>query len=141
MIESGASTLFEIAIGSDDLPIMLYEKYPYMLSGHCDNVVCDTMTTKTLHGDMDEAVIAMNADGYPLIGRITDESSVKLDVCEDAQCSKRSTTSFTDQGGDSLSLAVGTDGFPVLSFHDYYGDEEEPYIFILKCKTKTCKEL
>ncbi len=82
--------------------------------------------------------ISIGADGLPVIG-FFDLTNHKVLVakCGDAACSANNTVSTLDAGtfcGSELSLAVGVDGYPVVS----YFDSPATNLMVAKCADAAC---
>ena len=125
-----------IAIGADDLPIISYIDSTALALrvAHCNDVACaggdETITTV----DDDAAInpfntsIAIGADDLPIIS-YWDQAAGALRVahCDDVACTGVNETITTvddppvNTVGQSSSIAIGTDTFPIISYYDYTG--------------------
>lgn len=84
--------------------------------------------------------ITIGSDGFPVISyRDASANALKVAKCGDMDCSPENvTTSFVDDDGDQLalqtSIAIGVDGFPVIS----YQDAEDGSLKVAKCNDLAC---
>lgn len=96
-------------------------------------------TTIDSGGDVGrDASITVGADGLPVIA-YRDASNLDLKVikCGNAACSSGNTTTSVDTAGDvgyETSIAIGTDGFPVISYFDNTNADLKVYT----CSTASC---
>jgi len=120
-----------IAIGTDGNPVISYhdETNGDLKVAHCGNTLCSTGNTITTVDSTDlvgrYTSIAIGTDGNPVISYniMLDESSGDLKVahCGNALCSAGNTITTvdsTDFVGFHTSIAIGTDGNPVISYYD-----------------------
>ena len=134
-----------IAIGTDGLPIISY----YDLTNgdlevvKCGNISCssgNTITTVEATNDSGRGTsIAIGADGLPIIsfGYFTD-FNLKVVKCGNAACSSGNTISVVDGVSGSVglenSIAIGTDGLPIISYYAVTGDD----LKVAKCNNASC---
>lgn len=85
--------------------------------------------------------IVLGADGFPVIAyRNATNSSLKVTKCGDANCYTATTTStvigagLVGGGDQSISIAIGADGFPVIT----YGKATENSLHLVKCANASC---
>jgi predicted regulator of Ras-like GTPase activity (Roadblock/LC7/MglB family) len=118
-----------IAIGTDGLPVISY----YVVTtqdlkvAKCGNAACssgNTITTVDSAGWLGEySSIAIGTDGLPVISYLDGTyKDLKVAKCGNAACSSGNTITTVDSGGDvgwCTSIAIGTDGLPVISYFDY----------------------
>jgi len=117
-----------IAIGSDNFPVISYFDGP---SGdlklvHCTNTSCSANDTPIVLDSTDfvgqYTSIAIGADTFPVISYsdLTNDD-LKLVHCTSIDCSSNDTPvtlDSTDTVGTHTSIAIGSDNFPVISYHD-----------------------
>jgi len=139
-----------ITIGTDGFPIISY--YDDTLNGlkavHCLNVSCiggvgvgfETPTTLDTGGnDGWYTSITIGTDGFPVISYydITN-ANLKVAHCENASCSSGSPTITTVDSsvdvGLYTSIAIGTDGLPVISYRDV-GNQN---LKVAHCENASC---
>ena len=117
-----------IAIGTDGFPVISYydSKWANLKLVHCTNANCstnDTPVTLDSTGIVGwYTSIAIGTDGFPVISYYyATEGDLKLVHCTNANCSTNDTPVTLDSTGivgQSTSIAIGTDGFPVISYYD-----------------------
>jgi hypothetical protein len=129
---SGANDVGEhtsIAIGADGLPIVAYRDATNMDLKvlHCGNVACTAGNVSTPIDTGPASVgtdtsIAVGTDGLPVVSYYDgDDADLLVLHCGDALCSSGNQVTTVDGSGavgDFSSLAIGTDGFPVVSYRD-----------------------
>lgn len=134
----------DIAIGSDGLPVVSHwDNTVFDLRvTHCSNVACTaaTSTAAATVGDVGQYTsIAIGTDGYPVISHWAGGSVGDLQVthCDNVTCTAATTTKVDTSNAVGLftSLAVGTDGFPLISSFDSTNSN----LRMAKCHTRTCR--
>jgi len=141
---NGAGITSSLAIGSDGYPIISYyaTTTANLMLAKCANLSCSSVSTTTLESAGDVGMfssIAIGSDGYPVIAYQDNTVSIlKVDKCSDVSCSGTPATSSVDDGTYSgamyVSMAIGSDGFPVISEYDWnYSD-----LKVAKCNNATC---
>jgi hypothetical protein len=133
-----------IAIGAAGLPVIAHhdETATALIVTACHDAACRRATHSTVDADGDvgsHASIAIAADGNPIISYFesaSSASSLKVAKCTDRACSNEATITRLASGlvGEYSSIAVGADGLPVISFHDFnYGQ-----LMAAKCQAPDC---
>ena len=138
-----------IAIGGDGLPVMSYwdSANRDLKVAHCGNVACtsgDSWFAADTAGDVGMcSSIAIGVDGLPVIA-YQDQTNGQLKIlkCGNATCNSgnsiQTPVTFTGaNAGFGTSIAIGVDGFPVVSFEVdrvMYGGHLE----ILHCTNMQC---
>jgi len=133
-----------IAIGSDGNPIISYfdSATDDLKIVHCTSPSCstqDTPVTLDSAGDVGEYTsIAIGNDGNPIISYI-DNNNVDLKVvhCTSPSCSTQDTPVTLDSAGDVgfyTSIAIGSDGNPIISYIDSATDD----LKIVHCTSPSC---
>jgi len=121
-----------IAIGNDSFPVISYwdSLDDNLKVAKCVNVSCTGTSTITA---VDTAgivgvytSIAIGNDSFPVISYydLTNED-LKVAKCVNVSCTGISTITSVDTAGDigeTTSIAIGNDGFPVISYHDLTND-------------------
>ena len=100
-----------------------------------------TVYDPTTHEAGQDVAIAVAPDGLPVISHYGTINSGALHVtkCANAACSAGNTTRIPDDSsqndvGRYSSIAIGSDGFPVVSYHD----ATLGTLKVLKCSNPTC---
>jgi hypothetical protein len=117
-----------ITIGTDGYPVISYQDdtATALKLYKCDNTACSSGTARTLE-DVANSVgahtsIAIGDDGYPVISyQDATAAALKLYKCDNAACSSGTASTLEDisnQVGEYTSIAIGTNGYPVISYHD-----------------------
>ena len=137
-----------IAIGKDGLPVIsYYDSTAFALKvAKCNDAACsggnETITTVD---DPTNSVgqctsIAIGNDGYPVISyRDAVSASLKIAKCNDVACTGGNETITTvdnpaNNVGWYTSIAIGTDGLPVISYRDATGAS----LKVAKCNDAAC---
>jgi len=127
-LDTGDRYYTSIAIGTDGFPVISYWDGVNGLLKlvHCTSISCDTHDTPTTL-DADNfgyfTSIAIGTDGFPVISYFssTNGGVLKLVHCTNTSCSTHGTPRTLDSKGDVgafTSIAIGTDGFPVISYQN-----------------------
>jgi len=130
-----------LAIGTDGLPVLSYKGGSNLVFIHCTTKNCsarsssnlDTDITGTNHMDMKIG----KSDGFPLI--VYDGTNFDLTVihCTSVNCSASESNVFLSPERifpASVSLAIGTDGFPVMVYTKDVGIE----LKVVHCTSVNC---
>ena len=136
-----------ITIGGDGLPVIAYQDASAnaLKVARCANVACTGLATITTVDDTGSLLgagttITTGADGLPVIGyRDLSAQSIKVAKCTNAACSGASILGTVDDGpgnvGSGASIAIGTDGLPVLSYYDNGAFS----LKVAKCGSRSCR--
>ncbi len=143
-------TISSIAMGSDGLPIISYTA----LSGNlikvvkCGNSSCsaDNVFADIDTGWLQYLSITIGADGLPIISysvEVTSGKGIRVAKCGNLSCSENTIKTTVDKMtsgaayGLHNSIAIGTDGLPVISYLDmtYFPDYD---LRVLKCGNAAC---
>jgi hypothetical protein len=130
--------------GADALPVIAYWDATNndLKVLKCGNVACssgNTLTTVDSTGLVGQfASIAIGGDGLPVVS-YWDETNNDLKVakCGNAACSSGNTLTAVDTTGSVgqyTSIAISTDGFPVISYWDQTTDD----LNVAKCGNASC---
>jgi len=130
-------TNVSMAIGNDGFPIISYQDNTLgnLLVIHCTNVSCSSFDSPVLiddggldSGDSNVSVgefssMVIGNDGLPLIayGSEINQIFVRLVHCTNANCSTVDAPEYIAFDHDAtvpISLAIGSDGFPVIVYKD-----------------------
>jgi hypothetical protein len=136
-----------IAIGADGLPVISYRDSTAgaLKVAKCADAACTGATLTTVDDPPANLVgfytsIAIGADGFPVISYYdVTASSLKVAKCVNAACTGASTiTTVDDQPANVVgwytSIAIGADGFPVVS----YFDQTAGSLKVAKCSNGAC---
>jgi predicted regulator of Ras-like GTPase activity (Roadblock/LC7/MglB family) len=116
-----------IPVGTDGLPVVSYydEGNIALKMAHCGNASCSSGNTLTLvdPGAIAEYTsIAIGIDGNPVVSYYEGgNGDLKVGHCGNQACSSGNSSIAVDTAGDVgqyTSVAIGTDGLPVVSYHD-----------------------
>lgn len=120
-----------IAIGTDGLATVstVSGQSSVLMVMRCIDAACTTnfginpFRLADSSGDVGKySSIAIGADGYPIIShRDTTRGGLRVTHCGNSSCSAGNTSGTTDTGNDSghyTSIAIGSDGLPIISHYD-----------------------
>lgn len=138
----GAGT--SVVIGSDAFPVIAYydQTNRDLKFAKCGNSSCtlgNTQATVDATGDVgSQPSIALGTDNFPVIS-YWDETNGDLKVakCGNVSCSSGNTIRTIDSQditGQYSSIAVGSDGYPVISYRDASGQR----LMVVKCGNAAC---
>ena len=133
-----------IAIGNDGLPIISYgnDDDTDLMITKCGNSACSSGNTTTQITDTDiigyDTSIAIGNDGLPIIsyGNSTDDD-LMITKCGNSACYSGNTTTQISDGdnvGGFTSIAIGTDGLPIISYYN----QSDGDLMITKCGNSAC---
>ena len=137
-----------IAIGADGMPVIAYwdQRAGDLEIARCETVTCDAVTI-TPYASPDTfgraPSIAIGSDGLPIVSLTRRDSTGYDDLevfhCDDRACTSALRSSADPGGGFEAvgswsSIAIGTDGLPVISYlNTTTGD-----LKVLACGSVTC---
>jgi hypothetical protein len=131
-----------IALGVGDLPFIAYVGDSGALAiARCNNASCSAPAFETIGGTTAAFIdIAVGSDGIPTIStQDVTADDLLLTRCLDSNCSQAGSEVFVTQfaidgnGGAHTSIAIGSDGLPVIAFEDG-GD-----LRVVKCGNRACQ--
>ena len=136
-------TNISMTVGEDGLPVVSY--YDSTDVGlnvvHCGNLACNsgnTMTEVDGTANAGATSIAIGADGFPVLAyRENGGQDLKFIHCGDRACAAGNSTVFIDSAGnvgDWVSLTIGADGLPVMSYYDTGNSD----LKVAHCGTADC---
>ena len=122
-----------IAIGTNGNPIISYYDFTNsaLKVAACNNPTCTTSTNTTIDNNNDVGAytsIAIGTNGNPIISYWDGGNlDLKIAACNNPTCTgttelERSTNTTIDSGGavgGYTSIAIGTNGNPIISYYDY----------------------
>ena len=133
-----------IAIGTDGNPVISYRDSTSadLKIIHCTSLDCQTFDTPVVLDDQNsvgfDSSLAIGTDGNPIVSYFDNTSAdLKIVHCTSLDCSTYNTSIILDSHGivgrDS-SIAIGTDGNPVIS----YTDDTFGNLKIIHCLNVSC---
>ena len=145
---TGTTGLYtSITIGNDGFPVIAYfhSGYSDLKVAKCGNAACssgNTITTADSAGMVGYSPsIAIGIDNLPIISYAeyvnTTTGYLKVVKCGNAACSAGNNIVIVDSAGrvgEFSSLAIGTDGLPVISYSDYTNSS----LKVAKCGNISC---
>ena len=136
-----------IALGTDGNPVLIFGGHPVSLV-RCNDPICagnDESVQEingTFCGSAMTSDLAINADGNPMVtqknGGCVSDGILNIATCLDPSCAapNESGTNYdADGNGDFSSVAIGTDGNPVVS---YYDNMPQGDLKVLHCNDRVC---
>jgi hypothetical protein len=115
-----------IAVGTDGLPVVSYYATTDLKVAHCGDAKCSSGNSSIAvdSGGVGEYTsIAVGTDGLPVVSYYDlNNGDLKVAHCGNASCSSGNSLIAVDTAGDVggyTSIAIGTDGLPVVSYHDF----------------------
>jgi hypothetical protein len=140
-----------LALGNDGFPVIAYNgnQGPSLKVIKCNDSACAGLgEIVSIVDDMGEdpgsyPSIAVRADGNPIIAywdRVGGLGQVMVASCNDPACSGGdeiiSVVDGPSQVGQGISLAIGSDGLPIISYLDVGTNPDS--IKVLHCRTTHC---
>jgi hypothetical protein len=136
-----------ITIGTDGLPVISYLYIGggngYLKVAKCGNSACssgNTITSVDTGGNVGHFTsITIGTDGLPVISYYDGTNSLlKVAKCGNSACSSGNTATSVDTVGGFVgqvsSITMGTDGLPVISYHDH----SNSLLKVAKCGNPAC---
>jgi hypothetical protein len=136
-----------ITTGSDGFPVISYydSSTGALKVAKCTGLTCAPATVTLNTVDSGATVggfssIAIGADGFPVISYLDwSNGNLKVAKCGDASCTAGYATlnvvdSSADDVGQFTSIAIGMDGFPVISYYDWTNGD----LKVAKCEDASC---
>jgi hypothetical protein len=123
----GVGDYTSIAIGTDGNPVVSYRGNDRLKVAHCADSACSDpaqIHTVDASNDVDGRFtsIAIGIDGNPVVSYLGDQpgGQLKLARCADPACASatRYILDSNNSGFSSSSVAIGTNGNPVVSYFD-----------------------
>lgn len=135
-----------IAIGTDGLPIISHrnDTTGALRVTHCGNVACTAgNTSMDVDGPPAWSVglftsIAIGSDGLPVISHKNLTQALRVTHCGNVTCTAGNSSVDVDDPadavGDNSSLAIGTDGMPIIS----HRNQSKAALRVTHCGNVTC---
>jgi len=145
-VDAPGNTGFDtsIAIGVNGFPVISYRDATNgdLRVAACANVTCSTATTTTVDAPGNtgyDTSIAIGTNGFPVISyRDVTNGDLRVAACADVTCSTAATTlrivDATGNTGAYTSIAIGVNGFPVISYRDVTNGD----LRVAACADVTC---
>jgi hypothetical protein len=138
----------DLALGADGLPVISYgDETVYSLKvAKCNDAACaggnETLSTvdDTINIRPRFTSIALGVDGFPVISYVdVIADALRVAKCNDAACqwADEEISAFGDSAGhvgSSTSLAIGSDGLPVIAYYNTYSG----HLRIARCNDPAC---
>lgn len=138
-----------ITIGVDGLPVISYQDFTagVLKVAKCNDLACsggDEMISTVDASSTDSGYwtsITIGVDGFPIISyHDAAFGTLKIAKCNDLACSGSDETIRTldnseNDVGEYSSIAIDTDGLPVISYHDVTAGD----LKVAKCGTQSCR--
>ncbi len=134
-----------LAIGTDGLPVISHrDGTAFALRvTHCNNVACTSATSTTVDDPANNVGVhtslALGTDGLAVISHLDlTANALRVTRCNDVACTSATSATVDDPAnvvGFFSSLALGTDGLPVIS----HGDTTAGTLRVTKCASRTCQ--
>ncbi len=117
-----------VTLGDDGLPLMSYREGSKDAAklARCNDADCTTASIQTLESgttiNQQSVPVVVGIDGMPVVAyRVLGTQELKVVHCDDAACSSFTSTVVGNSGsagysGTNVSLALGADGLPVMTF-------------------------
>ena len=136
-----------ITVGTDGFPVISYKEAGsnnHLKVAKCNDLSCSSATINKVDNTGTVGTystsITIGTDGFPIIAYYSTVNNGELKVvhCSDASCNSSGSVTMTigmgPAWGQYPSLAIGSDGYPVISCYDVYGGG----LGVTKCSTVSC---
>lgn len=146
-VVTGGSNVGGFAVGTDGNPVIIFGGHPISLV-RCNDRICagGDESVQEINGTFCGAGggtdVAINAGGNPIVsqknGGCVSDGVLNVVACVDPSCAVFSESGHTfdvDGTGAFNSIAIGTDGNPVVS---YYDNPPEGNLKVLHCNDRVC---
>lgn len=139
--------LSSIAIGSDGLPVISYFDSRVLKLAHCNDASCSSATINTIDPDGSQySSMVIGADGMPIISYNGDGASgfglygLRVAHCDNLECSSSTITVIDSIFVTKISIAIGGDNLPVISFstRDVQSFSSSSEVRLAYCSDSSC---
>jgi hypothetical protein len=134
-----------MATGDDGFPVISYQGSGRLKVAKCNDAACsggdEAITIVDDESNVQYTSIAIGDDGFPVIS-YRGSGKLKVAKCNDEACSGGdetiTTINDTDEAtGIHTSIAIGADGFPVISYQESSGPGSST-VRVAKCNDAAC---
>jgi hypothetical protein len=150
VLDEDPASGISIAIGADDLAVVVYHQTSALKLARCDDVACTeggaVWVDPAPAGAIDtETAVVMGADGFPVISyRDGTHRALWVADCQTAICVAATRTPVDTSPGENdaswdrrfSSIVVGDDDLPLISFYD--GDSQPSRLMVAHCDDASC---
>ncbi len=150
-VASGLGIYTGMALGSDTYPVISYFNGTGLQIAKCNsanccaNNACSNSTVSVDAGSNVYTSLAIGTDGYPVISYMSILSAIDKELrvlkCGSSDCTRGNTKATVDRGAEiarGTALALGADGFPVVSYNDQTIPSDLNKIKYIKCSSANC---
>ena len=133
-----------LAIGTDGLPVVSYYDATNqdLKVAKCGNAACSAgnvlAAVDAINSVGQYTSIALGGDGFPVVSYYSiTNGDLKVAKCGNAACSAGNVVTLVDSAdwvGTDTSIAIGADGFPILTYRDITNLD----VKVLKCGNAAC---
>ncbi|HSE35348.1 MAG TPA: hypothetical protein VLB83_04465 [Candidatus Paceibacterota bacterium] len=130
----------DAAMGSDGFPVFSYNDSAAssLKFIKCGDIACSSSTVRTLIKPASQNALAIGTDGNPILAYYSEiANDLHFMKCGDLSCSATTSVSLHASAnvvGQAPSMAIGTDGNPVISYYDSTDKDLE----FVKCHDTSC---
>jgi hypothetical protein len=128
---------FGVTLGSNGYPLFLDRVTGNILNVvRCTTVSCSAKSINGISANSYAAGVVKNSDNLPAVAYGDDAQFMTMFVnCLDANCSSLGTAKilYVNDTAYDLSMAVGSDGAPIVAYTDSLGD-----VIFTKCSNASC---
>lgn len=138
---TSAGQYSSIVINSSDNAIVSYFDGTGIVVVTCNNAACSSFSKNTVYtGSSEYTSIAIGSDNLPVISFYDSANGdLKVVKCGNAACSSGNIPVTVDSAGDVgqySSIAIGIDGFPIISYYD----ASNIALKVTKCNNLDCSQ-
>lgn len=141
---SDVLSIGQIATGQDGLPVMSYWRDDGLLVAKCNDHYCAGAdeSISIVHTPGGNSSLAIGTDGFPVIS-FQAEGALMVAKCNDPACSGGDETitivnDLESSTGQGPSIAIGSDGFPVISYQRISAPFTPSTVKVAKCNDAAC---
>jgi hypothetical protein len=134
---SSGTMLSSITIAPDGYPIIAFTDGNIKIAkiAKCNNLSCSSPTVTPIESNAGGRLsITIAPDGYPIISYYYGTNTLRVAKCNDIYCSTKIITTIDSgsQVGSYSSIAIGSDGLPIISYYGNYS------LRVAKCNNSDC---
>lgn len=143
----GIGSQTSLAIGSDGFPVIAHRNSTgnNLMVTKCNDIICTKNQTTAVTSDASftstgNASIAIGVDGFPIVAYDNTSNLLAVLACNDKSCiganEEKNTISFaSDNIGDTPSLVIGPDNFPIIAHQNFTNRT----LMVTKCYDTACQ--